>query len=609
MMALLALLMLLAQQAAADLSCRPQGPIVPPPLDLDASPAFRLAADRLAQALDGAVNGSIPAGWAAENGSFSVALVSVGQRDPKVPLWEYHHLARGNVRGTRRLDRDSQYLIGSISKVVTGAVVIRSGLHADDPVTKYLPQLSSPSSPISWGNITLGHLGSQLSGIPPNFGFSEFYFLQSYFQSLGFPPINDTDFPPCGVIGLNQGCSKEQLLKAMLTLRPVAEPMAKPVYSNIAFTILAYAVEAATGMNYTQQLAHFLTGPFNMTNTFPSPGNDSLAVIPPMENTWGSPYGDSTPGGGLVSTTSDLSAFAHAILTGTVLQTRTRVREWLQPAAFAGSGGSLVGTPWEVYVPAIGQLTPRRPRSVPVYAKGGAAYGYSSRLAVVPELGVGLVVLTAGAGDGLSYIWDAALSVLAPAVDDAAHDEAARLGHVGRFASPPSGAAAGAAASAAIAWHDDGSLRLAALARNGSDVLAALPQIWSATLGAFIPGSGSNNDTVASYRIFPAGVSVPGTVDLPPLSPGGGGGGGQRAVVREDWRIWWETAIPRNSGLPGAGLSEHDCLLWTFADWLHYGGEAVERIVFVKDRATGEVLGVEVPFLRTGLLQPVAAAE
>ncbi|EJT68283.1 hypothetical protein GGTG_14139 [Gaeumannomyces tritici R3-111a-1] len=122
MMALLALLMLLAQQAAADLSCRPQGPIVPPPLDLDASPAFRLAADRLAQALDGAVNGSIPAGWAAENGSFSVALVSVGQRDPKVPLWEYHHLARGNVRGTRRLDRDSQYLIGSISKVVTGAV-------------------------------------------------------------------------------------------------------------------------------------------------------------------------------------------------------------------------------------------------------------------------------------------------------------------------------------------------------------------------------------------------------------------------------------------------------------------------------------------------------
>lgn len=81
----------------------------------------------------------------------------------------------------------------------------------------------------------------------------------------------------------------------MLTVRPIAEPMGKPVYSNIAFTILVYAVEAATGMNYTQQLAHFLTGPFNMTSTFPSPGNDSVAVIPPMENTWGSPYGENAP--------------------------------------------------------------------------------------------------------------------------------------------------------------------------------------------------------------------------------------------------------------------------------------------------------------------------
>ncbi|KLU82085.1 hypothetical protein MAPG_01162 [Magnaporthiopsis poae ATCC 64411] len=473
----------------------------------------------------------------------------------------------------------------------------------DDAVTKYLPELSSPSSPMSWDNITLRHLASQLSGLPPNYGFSEFYFLKSYFQSLGFPPINDTDFPPCGVIGLNKGCSKEQLLKAMLTVRPVAEPMGKPVYSNVAFTILVYAVEAATGMNYTQQLAHFLTGPFNMTSTFPSPGNDSLAVIPPMENTWGSPYGENAPGGGLVSTLADLSAFAHSILSETVLQTPTRVREWLQPAAFAGSRNSLVGSPWEIYVPPSHLLTPTRPRSIPVYSKGGAAYGYSSRLAVVPELGVGVVVLTAGAGDGLTYIFDAALSVLAPAVDDAAHEEAERLGYVGRFASA---AGAGANASAAIAWDDggDGVLHIAALGSNGSDVLAAIPRIWAATLGGFLPGTGPNDTAAAAYRIFPTGVSVPGTVDVRTSS----GAASRRAVVREDWRIWWETAISRRSGLPGAGLSEHDCLLWAFADWLHYGGEALERVVFVKDAATREVLGVEIPFLRSGLLQPVASS-
>ena len=40
---------------------------------------------------------------------------------------------------------------------------------------------------------------------------------------------------------------------------------------------------------------------------------------------------------------------------------------------------------------------------------------------------------------------------------------------------------------------------------------------------------------------------------------------------------------------------------WQTADWLYYGGEAVDRLVFVKDAATGEVLSVDVPFLRAKL--------
>lgn len=41
-------------------------------------------------------------------------------------------------------------------------------------------------------------------------GFSEYYYLKGYFESLGFPRINDSAFGPCGVIGLNGGCSKER---------------------------------------------------------------------------------------------------------------------------------------------------------------------------------------------------------------------------------------------------------------------------------------------------------------------------------------------------------------------------------------------------------------
>lgn len=55
-------------------------------------------------------------------------------------------------------------------------------------------------------------------------------------------------------------------------------------------------MEVATGKNYSQFLEEDIVTPLHMINTGPSPGNDSRAVIPPMEgNSWGSDYGDNAP--------------------------------------------------------------------------------------------------------------------------------------------------------------------------------------------------------------------------------------------------------------------------------------------------------------------------
>ena len=40
-------------------------------------------------------------------------------------------------------------------------------------------------------------------------GFSEYYYLKEVFLSIGFPPIEDSAYPPCGVIALNKACSKK----------------------------------------------------------------------------------------------------------------------------------------------------------------------------------------------------------------------------------------------------------------------------------------------------------------------------------------------------------------------------------------------------------------
>ena len=154
--------------ATADLTCRPEGPVVPRPVGLADSKSFSDAASKLASSLDKAVAGDIKAGWAVENTTFSLALVSIDQVDPGLPLWEYHHLGEANVNGTKELNRDTQYLIGSVSKAFSDLALLKSGLNLDDPITKFFPELRNCSSPINWQAISLRSLGNHLAGVPSN---------------------------------------------------------------------------------------------------------------------------------------------------------------------------------------------------------------------------------------------------------------------------------------------------------------------------------------------------------------------------------------------------------------------------------------------------------
>lgn len=157
------------------LECRPVGPSVPRARNLAGSQVLTDAAENLKSALDQAVAGEISAGWAVENASFSLALVDYNQDDPGIPLWEYHHLAEGNVNGTKKLDRDSQYLIGSVTKVFSALVMLLSDVQLDAPITEYLPALSNGSSTLAWDDATLRSLANHVSGAPTNCKFPDFF--------------------------------------------------------------------------------------------------------------------------------------------------------------------------------------------------------------------------------------------------------------------------------------------------------------------------------------------------------------------------------------------------------------------------------------------------
>ena len=149
----------------ASARCPFDGALLPRPTYLGSSPLVQDAGKNLSTQLDSVVSGQIQAGWAVENISFSLALVSLN--DSK-PFWEYHHRASANVNGTRTVDGDSQYLIGSLSKVFTDLILLKVGLPLEDKITKYLPELESEDSPIRWNQVSLGALAYHLAGIPPN---------------------------------------------------------------------------------------------------------------------------------------------------------------------------------------------------------------------------------------------------------------------------------------------------------------------------------------------------------------------------------------------------------------------------------------------------------
>jgi CubicO group peptidase (beta-lactamase class C family) len=122
------------------------------------------------------------------------------------------HRGSANTHGTEIVNDDTQPLIGPISKLITDLLVFRTGIDLDTPITLCLPTLANGTSLIKWENITLAALANHLSGIPPNYGFSEFYYLQPLLEGLAFPALQTENYAECGITWLKGACSQEGML-------------------------------------------------------------------------------------------------------------------------------------------------------------------------------------------------------------------------------------------------------------------------------------------------------------------------------------------------------------------------------------------------------------
>jgi hypothetical protein len=343
-----------------------------------------------------------------------------------------------------------------------------------------------------------------------------------------------------------------------------------------------------------------------MKSTFPSPGDDGLAVIPPLspqgvESSWGSDFGINTPQGGLVSTINDMAKFVRAILAHDArILSSVEVDAWLKPRSFTSSATFAYGAPWEIY-----RVPPGTWEGIDVttdvYAKDGGVVGYSSRTILVPQYGLGIVVLTAGpTGYIVDAISEAVVAAMVPAFDQAARAQA-RTSHAGVYEGTSSTMGESVPMNFTVGVDEGPGLRVRELFRNGTDILESLRLIQQSGI---VVASGLAED----WRLYPSSYEDLRTENVTiPLQ--NSGTGEEVQVDVQEWRI---TALPtplvseeEKSNTPllrvGKNVFADSVSSWMFVDGVYYGGEAVDRVECLRRKVEGgggEVVGWRFPALR-----------
>ena len=299
---------------------------------------------------------------------------------------------------------DSAYRIASISKVFSwllGLVAEGQGLiNMDEPVKKSVPELKlidrfhDESSGLS-NSYTWNHLASHMAGMPREC---------------------PCEFGKCAV-------TTDEVLQRLQKTHLILPPATLPAYSNLGFSLMGHlladrvfgkAQSLATPLTYEELVHQLILTPLGMTRTgFTAPSY----LVPPISDVPLSEMGWDNPAGGMYSTPNDMAKLvnfinrassAHLLYNNPWFQNTQspfaplqsglnelgfanyRIRDTFYPryrnADFTG-----FGTPWE--------FTNGYALNY-IRNKAGNLDGYSSDIALIPEISLGLTVMTNLPTDG-----------------------------------------------------------------------------------------------------------------------------------------------------------------------------------------------------------------
>ena len=216
-------------------------------------------------------------------------------------LYSYHFGNTDFTKSSPPVD-ESIYEIGSITKSFTSTLlaqaVIDKKVNLNDDIRKYL-RGSYPNLEYKGKPIRLIHLANLTSGLPDNLP-----------EKL--PAFKSTDQASLFVElkKIHDGYTRTQFLKDLHQVKLKVAAGTKSAHSNTAAQLMGFLLENIYGMNYTDLLKKYITGPLKMESTFlnvPSAlqsrvvngYNDQGVLMPGIPKDAGS-------GGGLKSNITDM---------------------------------------------------------------------------------------------------------------------------------------------------------------------------------------------------------------------------------------------------------------------------------------------------------------